>query len=313
MFHLGDTSASSSTTMIGATHVYIPSFAPKLVIDAIETECVTHALLVPTMVSMLINDPGFEAERLRSLQVLVYGASPMPEGILREALAKLPFVKFVQGYGQTELAPTITILPPEYHVLDGDRAGKLRSAGRAVAGCEVRIVDGEGRALPSGEVGEIVVSSPGAMHGYWNMPEQTAEVLRDGWVHTGDGGYMDEEGFVFIVDRIKDMIVTGGENVFSAEVESVISTHPGVAQVAVIGIPSEKWGEAVHAIVVKKPGAGDLSEGEIADHCRGQIANFKIPRSVSFRMEPLPLSGAGKVLKRVLRAPYWEDADRNVG
>ena len=178
-------------------------------------------------------------------------------------------------------------------------------------GIQVKIADEDGNELPNGEVGEIVVKGPHTMLGYWNKPEQTAAALKDGWVYTGDGAYRDDDGFIFIVDRLKDMIVTGGENVFSAEVESAISTHPAVAAVAVIGIPSEKWGEAVHAIVIKKPDV-EVSEAEIVDHCRAMIANYKLPRQIEFRTEPLPLSGAGKVLKKDLRAPYWEGTERGV-
>jgi acyl-CoA synthetase (AMP-forming)/AMP-acid ligase II len=196
-------------------------------------------------------------------------------------------------------------------VVEGPKSTKLRSAGRAVVGCEVRILAEDGRDLPAGEVGEIVARSPGCMQGYWNLPDQTERTLKDGWVHTGDGAYRDEDGFIFIVDRLKDMIVTGGENVFSAEVESAISTHPDVAEVAVVGIPSPEWGEAVHAIVVPRPGR-EVVEAEIIDHCKPLIANYKRPRSVTIRNETLPLSGAGKVLKKDLRAPFWEGHERNV-
>ena len=263
------------------------------------------------MLAMMMQLPSFEPSRLSSLKVLLYGASPMPEGVLREALTKLPHVNFVQGYGQTELAPFATALSPSYHVLDGPMSTKLRSAGRAAPGLEIRIVDENKKDVTPGSVGEIAVKSPGAMLGYWNLPEQTADTLQNGWVFTGDGGYRDEDGFIFIVDRMKDMIVTGGENVFSAEVESAISTHPAIAEVAVIGIPAEKWGEAVHAIVVLRDGMS-ASEADIISHCKDRIANYKLPRSVTFRHEALPLSGAGKVLKRSLREPFWEGHGKNV-
>lgn len=308
MFHLADGAIGGGASMVGATHAFIPAFDVEAVLDAIESRQVTHVLLVPTMIGMLLQHSDFRAERLRSLRVLVYGASPMPQGLLQEALAQLPHVDLIQAYGQTEMAPALTALPAAYHKPDST---KLRSAGRAVIGCELRIVSGDGDDLPAGEVGEIVARSPGCMQGYWNLPEQTASTLIDGWVHTGDGAYRDEDGFIFIVDRLKDMIVTGGENVFSAEVESAISTHPDVAEVAVVGIPSEKWGEAVHAIVVPRPG-DEVTEAEIIAHCKTLIANYKWPRSVTIREEPLPLSGAGKVLKRDLRAPYWDGRERSV-
>jgi acyl-CoA synthetase (AMP-forming)/AMP-acid ligase II len=311
MFHLADGAASGGASMVGARHAYIPAFDVERAMATIEEQGVTHALMVPTMIGMLLQHPKFSAERLSSLRTMIYGASPMPQGVLREALEKLPSVDFIQAYGQTELAPLVTVLPAAYHELEGPRSGKLRSAGRAVMGCEVRIVGEDGQEKPSGEVGEIVARSPGAMLGYWNLPDQTKSTLIDGWVNTGDAAYRDEDGFIFIVDRLKDMIVTGGENVFSAEVESAISTHPSVAEVAVVGIPSEKWGEAVHAIVVPRKGAV-VREGEIIEHCKPLIANYKCPRSISLRDEPLPLSGAGKVLKKDLRAPYWEGKRRNV-
>jgi len=297
MFHLADGTMSSGISAVGGEHVYISMFDPEKTMEMIEQHQVTHVLLVPTMLAMMMQLPSFDPSRLASLRVLLYGASPMPEGVLREALTKLPHINFVQGYGQTELAPFATALPPTYHVLEGPMSTKLRSAGRAAPGLEIRIVDENKKDVIPGSVGEIAVKSPDA--------------LQDGWVFTGDGGYRDEDGFIFIVDRMKDMIVTGGENVFSAEVESAISTHSAVAEVAVVGIPSEKWGEAVHAIIVLRAGAS-ANEGDIIAHCRDRIANYKLPRSVSFRNEPLPLSGAGKVLKRDLREPYWEGHERSV-
>ena len=311
MFHLADGTMSSGISTVGGEHIYLPMFNPEQTLALIEQHKVTHVLLVPTMLAMIMQLPDFDPKRMASLEVLLYGASPMPEGVLTEALQQLPNVNFIQGYGQTELAPFATTLSPAYHVLEGPRSTKLRSAGRAAPGLELKIVDEDRNEVPTGTVGEIAVKSPGAMHGYWRQPEQTVRALQDGWVFTGDGGYRDEDGFIFIVDRMKDMIVTGGENVFSAEVESAISTHPAVGEVAVIGIPAEKWGEAVHAIIVTKDGVSP-TEGEIIAHCRDRIANYKLPRSITFRDEPLPLSGAGKVLKRDLRAPYWDGVNRKV-
>jgi len=311
MFHLADGAAGNAVSAVGGRQLFLPTFTPEHAMDIIESEGVTDTLMVPTMIAMLLRSPVFDSTRLASLKSIVYGASPMPEGVLREAMEKLPHVAFAQGYGQTELAPLVSVLAPSDHVLDGPKANKLSSAGRAVIGCEVKIVSEDGRTCAAGEVGEILVKSPGSMLGYWKLPEQTNETLQDGWVHTGDGAYRDSDGFIFIVDRLKDMIVTGGENVFSAEVESAISTHPAVAEVAVIGIPAEQWGEAVHAIIVTKAGH-TVTEEEIIEHCRDKIANYKLPRSVSFRTETLPLSGAGKVLKRELREPYWDGQARAV-
>lgn len=308
MFHLADGAGGNALSAAGGRHVYLPSFTPDATLDAIEREGVTIAVMVPTMIAMLLASPNFDPARLKSLKKLIYGASPMPAGVLKDLMEKLPDLKLLQGYGQTELAPMVSMLTPEFHVKDGT---KLKSAGRAVIGAEIRIENEDGSLCDYDEVGEIVVRSPGTMQGYWKLPDQTASTLKNGWVYTGDGAYKDRDGFIFIVDRIKDMIVTGGENVFSAEVESAISTHPAVAEVAVIGIPAEQWGEAVHAIIVCKPGMS-VTEDEIVAHCREKIANYKLPRSVSFRTEPLPLSGAGKVLKRDLRKPFWDGQDRAV-
>jgi acyl-CoA synthetase (AMP-forming)/AMP-acid ligase II len=263
------------------------------------------------MWDMIINHPEFNTSSFATVRNAVYGASPMPEGLLCQIMERLPDVGLLQGYGQTEMAPLITVLEAVHHSQTGRAEGLLSSAGRAGPGVEVRICDEDGNDLPNGEVGEIVARSPGSMTGYWGMPEATAETLNNGWVKTGDGGYRDDRGFIFIVDRIKDMIVTGGENVFSSEVENVISTHPDVSAVAVIGIPSEQWGEEVHAIIIPAEGKEPSLE-DILQHLEGRIANYKRPRSFSLRQDPFPLSGAGKVLKRDLRAPFWDGKNRNV-
>ena len=213
-----------------------------------------------------------------------------------------------QAYGQTELAPVITTLSMEAHKIGGD---PLKSAGRPTPVSDVRIVDDEGQDCPLGTSGEIAVRGPQSMLGYWNKPEETAKALQNGWVFTGDAGYFDEEGYLYIVDRVKDMVVTGGENVFTTEVENAVISHAAVLDVAVIGVPHEEWGEAVHAIVILHPGQ-TVAQEAIISHCRERIAGYKLPKSVSFRDEPLPLSGAGKVLKTELRKPYWEGRDRQV-
>jgi long-chain acyl-CoA synthetase len=244
---------------------------------------------------------------MRTLSRMTYGASPMPRPILNRLRTDQPQLDLYQGYGMTESAALVSVLKPEDHL----REEKLASAGRPVQGTIVQIQDEGGIALPTGAVGEVCVRGGQFMREYWRKPEETAEAFRDGWYHSGDAGYLDEEGYLYLVDRTKDMIVTGGENVYSTEVEQAVASHPAVAQVAVIGIPHELYGEAVHAIVVLKP---DLtaSESDLIDHCRGLIAGYKVPKSVTFREEPLPLSGAMKVLKRELRAPYWEGKDRGV-
>jgi acyl-CoA synthetase (AMP-forming)/AMP-acid ligase II len=311
MFHLADVAGGMGATMAGATHFFVPRFTPEGVIRSLSEQSITHTLMVPTMVGMVLQHPEFSADAFQDLRYLIYGASPMPEGLLRQTIEKLPNVGLIQGYGQTEMAPLVTTLSPDRHVIEGPLAGKLRSAGQVIFGCEVEIRDDAGSVLPHDEIGEICARSPGSMNGYWKLPEQTAETLHNGWVKTGDLAYMDEDGFIFIVDRAKDVIVSGGENVFSAEVESVISTHPSVAAVAVIGVPHETWGEAVHAIVIPVTNTR-ITEAEIIEHCHGLIAHYKCPKSVAFRDEPFPLSAASKVLKRELRAPYWEGKKRQI-
>ena len=311
MFHLADFGFNTAIAIVGACNVFIPSFEPEATLKAIETHQINTSLLVPTMLGMILAHPTFTPERVKSLKRYIYGASPMPEGLLRQALQAMPHVEFYQAFGQTEMAPVVSVLQPEDHVLEGPKSVRLRSAGLPAVGCEIKIIDEDGNVVPRGTVGEIAARSPGTMLGYWNLPEQTEKTLVDGWVHTGDGAYQDEDGFIYIVDRMKDMIVSGGENVFSAEVESAISTHPDVAGVSVIGIPSDQWGESVHAIVIPKPGVV-LDEASIIAHCKAQIAGYKCPRAITLRTEPFPLSGAGKVLKRELRAPYWEGQTRSV-
>jgi acyl-CoA synthetase (AMP-forming)/AMP-acid ligase II len=263
------------------------------------------------MIRLLLTNPKVTLTDLSSLRYLIYGDSPMPEALLREAMRALPACQFVQVYGQTELSPIGTILTPEYHTFEGPRAGKLASAGRAAACCEVQVVSAAGIAVPAGTVGEIRVRGFNTMLGYWNMPEETAARLRDGWVYTGDVGRMDEDGFLYVVDREADVIISGGENVYTTEVENACAAHPAVSQCAVIGIPDEKLGEAVHAIVILKDGHHASAEDLVA-HCRRVIAGYKCPRSVEFRVGPLPLSALGKVLKRELRNPFWEGRSRQV-
>jgi acyl-CoA synthetase (AMP-forming)/AMP-acid ligase II len=310
MFHLADGAVMNAMFAQGGTHVMIPRFDPVEVLKTIQDEGITDGLLVPTMIQMLIDHPDIGRYKLDHFRNMIYGASPISEGVLNRAMKALPSAGFTQFYGMTELSPCTTILTQDMHREAGRAKGRHRGAGRAMIGCEVRIVDPEGREVPRGEVGEVTSRGPSVMLGYWNKPAETAAALRDGWMFTGDGGRMDEDGFVYIVDRMKDMIVTGGENVYSIEVERVISTHPAVATCAVIGVPDEQWGETVHAVIVKRPGA-EVGEREIIDHCKAHSAGYKCPRQVSFA-EALPLSGAGKVLKTQLRAPFWEGRERKV-
>ena len=310
MFHLADGAFMNGLFAAGCCHVMLPRFDPIGVLQAIAAHGVTDMLLVPTMIQMLVDHPDIHQYDLSSLQQMLYGASPISEGLLDRAMKAIPHAGFIQAYGMTELSPVATILKPEMHREKGRTKGWHRSAGRATVCTEVRIVDPEGNELPRGEVGEVVVRGPGVMLGYWNKPAETAAAIRNGWMHTGDGGRMDEDGYVFVVDRIKDMIVTGGENVYSIEVESVIATHPAVAACAVIGTPHEQWGEQVHVFIVRKPGQA-LEAEELIDFCKARIASYKCPREVSF-VEAMPLSGAGKILKTTLRAPFWAHQERKV-
>lgn len=309
MFHLADAMFALSLTEQGGTHVMLPGFEPSATLSILESESINAVLLVPTMIQMLVDHPEASRMRLGALRQMIYGASPISESLLGRALDWLPHARFLQAYGQTEMSPVVSILGPQWHE-SGSRS-KLRSAGRAALGTEVRIVDTDGHEVPRGTVGEIIARGPGVMLGYWNDPEQTARSLRNGWVHTGDAAYMDEDGFIYVVDRLKDMIVSGGENVYSAEVENALAQHPAVAACAVIGIPDVHWGEAVHAVVVLKSGVVASVE-QLMQHCHTLIAGYKCPRSVEIRAS-LPTSAAGKVLKTELREPYWKHRSRLVG
>jgi acyl-CoA synthetase (AMP-forming)/AMP-acid ligase II len=295
MFHLADFAAWAAVLALGGTHVFLPSFDPAAVLAAIERHGITDALLVPTMIQLLVDHPRMPEHDLSSLLAVVYGASSIPQTVLERAMEALPAARFTQAYGMTELAPIATLLGPEEH----HDPALLRSAGRAAPHVEVRVVDAEDVELPRGSVGEIVVRGANVMLGYWDRPEETAAALRGGWMHTGDAGYLDDAGYLFVVDRIKDMIVTGGENVYSAEVENALARHPAVASCAVIGVPDTEWGERVHAVVVLVDGAHATAD-ELREHCKRHIAGYKSPRSVTFA-DALPVSGAGKVLKRELR------------
>jgi long-chain acyl-CoA synthetase len=305
LFHIGGSAVMFATTAVGGRHVFLPGFNPQALLKTIQNERVTHTQLVPTMVRMVLDQPDFGSYDLSSLKTVIYGAAPMSQAQIEETLSKLPHVKLQQGYGQTELSPYISSLRPKNHTIGGEHSGKLRSAGQAGACSEIIIADPQGEELPRGEIGEVLVRGPHVMLGYWRKPEETKAALFDGWVRTGDAGYMDPDGFVFLVDRLKDMIVSGGENIYSSEVENVVARHPAVATCVVIGVPDEKWGEAVHAIIVPRAGH-EPNKDDILQHCRSNIAAYKCPRSIEFRTDPLPVSGAGKILKRELRKPYWE-------
>ncbi len=309
MFHLADVGATIVAIFRGTTHCFVPTFDPLQVLKTIAAQKVNALALVPTMAQMIFDHPEFENFNISSLKCFSYGASPMPLALIERIMHTLPSAQFNQGYGQTEMGPIITILRPEDHHIEGPYSHRRSSVGRPAIGVDVKIVDDNLNEMPSGETGQIIARGKNAMLGYLNKPEQTAETIIDGWVLTGDAGYFDEDGFLYLVDRIKDMIITGGENVFSVEVENALGSHPDVQSVAVIGIPSKEWGEAVHAIVILISGSKP-TEADLIAHCKKRIAGYKCPKSISFRTEPLPLSGAGKVMKTELRKPYWKDQNK---
>jgi fatty-acyl-CoA synthase len=306
LFHVAGANLGMLALLQGARAVVLKETEGGAILQAIETETIRHAFLVPAVINMLLQNPRIDEVDLSSLTHVYYGASPISEDVLTRAQARFG-VDFTQLYGLTETLGGGTYLPPADH--DPAR-GKLRSCGLPAIGYEVR-VQNEGRDCAPFEVGEIQIRSTGLMKGYWNRPEATAEAIRDGWFHSGDAGYFDTEGYLFIHDRVKDMIVSGGENVYPAEVENALFSHPDVADAAVVGIPDDRWGEAVKAIVVLRPGAS-ADAAALINHCRPLIAGYKVPKSVDF-IGALPRNPSGKVLRRELRAPYWEGRTRNVG
>ncbi len=313
MFHLATFPAVINNTLNGGAHAILRKFDLKVLLEIIERDRVTSTVLVPTMINFLISHPDFGKHDLSSLRRITYGASPMPVELLKRAMKMLPGVEFFQGYGQSESSPLLTALMPEDHVVEGpDRVTRrLASCGRPVIGVEVEVVDDNDRLVEPGAVGEVVARGPNVMMGYWKRPEETAAALRGGWLRTGDMATVDEDGYIYLVDRKKDMIISGGENVYSTEVENVVYQHPAVREAAVIGAPDEKWGEAVTAIVTLKEGAS-LTEGELIEFCAARLADYKTPKSVEIREVELPKSGTGKILKKELREPYWQGRNRRV-
>jgi long-chain acyl-CoA synthetase len=307
LFHIGGSGYALTALYLGATDILLREVDPKAILAAIAFHRVTRIFFVPAVLLFLLNTPGCLETDFSSLKMIVYGASPIPLELLKRAL-KVFRCGFAQVYGLTETTGAITYLAPEEH--DPDGTEKMKSCGRAFPDVEFRILDGAGRELPAGEVGEVVCRTPQVMKGYWNQPEANRRSIRDGWFYSGDAGYMDKEGYLYIYDRVKDMIVSGGENIYPAEVESALYGHPAIADVAVIGVPDETWGESVKACVVLKPGTKANPE-EIIAFARERIGGFKLPRSIDFMTE-LPRNPSGKLLKRVLRQPYWEGQERQV-
>ena len=302
LFHVAGLGRLVGQLIVGGRCVTMPQYRPARVLQAIETGGVTDIIVVPSMLQSLMDHPDFQPERVQGLKRMAFGAAPMPPDLLARALDAWPQAEFFQAYGMTETAGAVCMNPPENHRHEAHARGLSGSVGRPGLGAELMVVDGQGRAVPPGEVGEIVIRGPMVTRGYWRQPDTTQAAFRDGWLRSGDGGRMDADGYLFIVDRLKDMIISGGENVYSAEVEAVLRSHPAVAQAAVIGVPDLQWGEAVHAVVV--PAAQAAGDAALADAlrawCRQHLAGYKCPRSVSCVPE-LPMSAAGKVLKNVLR------------
>jgi acyl-CoA synthetase (AMP-forming)/AMP-acid ligase II len=306
--HIGGTGLGVMALAAGRKALVIAEFSPEAVFDAVEHGGVTRFFIVPAALHLLLLNPRCKTVDYSRLKYIIYGASPIPLDLLRECIQMFG-AQFLQAYGMTETTGTVVMLPPEDHDPNGNE--RMRSAGKALPGVELKIVGDNGETLPVGAVGEVVTRSSNNMKGYWNLPEATAKTMTDdGWVYTGDAGYMDKDGYLFIHDRVKDMIITGGENVYPAEVESAIYGHPAVQEVAVIGVPDEKWGEAVKAVCVPKPGM-TIDADDIIAWSRERIAGFKVPKSIDV-IDVLPRNPSGKILRKDLRAPYWAGRERQV-
>ena len=308
LYHIAGMQAVLAAVYGGRTLVVQRQFDPSDWMTLVETESVTRAMMVPTMLKQLMEHEEFPKRNLSSLQVITYGAAPMPVEVITKAIEVFPDTRFINAFGQTESASTITMLTPEDHVIEGtpgERAIKLKrlgSIGRALGDTEVKIFDEDGSEQPVDEVGEIVARGPRVMKGYWKAEEATNSTIRNGWLYTGDIGYMDEAGYIFLSGRAKDIIIRAGENISPEQVEATLHSHPAIDEAAVIGVPDPQWGEKVCAIVALKAGA-QATEADIIEHCRGQLASFKKPESVIF-VDSLPRNPLGKVLKRVLREEY---------
>ena len=315
LFHVNSWGAPHTLSLSGARHVILRRFDPANALDLIQSERVTQLQMVPAMAIALINHPGFRQFDVSSVKTLMVGGAPSSPALIHQLEERFPTASVAGGYGLTETSPVVTIAWIKDHLKNENEAKLLRrkaTAGYVVAGVEARVVDDGGRDVrpDSHEVGEIIIRGDTVMAGYWNHPEETAHALHDGWLHTGDLATVDEEGYILIVDRIKDMVLSGGENVATAEIERVLSEHPAVLECAVIAVPDPKWGEAAKALVTLRPDRA-AAEEDLLVHCRQHLAGFKVPKSVEFR-DSLPKSGTGKILKRVLREPYWAGRARQV-
>jgi len=309
MFHIGGCGYGSSTLLAGGHTVLMRDVVPALAIELIARYRVTHTFFVPAVVQMLLQVPDVEKADFSSMELLMYGASPIGDALLLRALQVMR-CRFMQAYGMTETSGTIVNLDPQDHDPGGPRSSLLRSCGKALPWVELQVTDpATGQPVPAGSVGEIWVRSPMVMKGYWNNPEATAQALMPGgWLRTGDAVYQDEAGYIYLYDRFKDMIISGGENVYPAEVENAMGGHPAILEVAAIGVPHERWGETVKAIVVLRPGMQATAD-ELIAYTRERLARYKCPTSIEFA-QSLPRNASGKLLKRELRRMYWKEQDR---
>ncbi len=311
LFHIGGSGWALCAMSRGGRSIILRDVDPTVLLDLIAREGITEMFVVPAVLMMLLATPSLATTDLSSLRLIFYGASPISEDVLVKCMAAFG-CGFCQVYGMTETTGAITALPFDDHDPDGPRRGLLRSAGKPHEGVELRVVDPDtGKDADVGEVGEVWTRSPYNMAGYWGKQDETARTIdADGWLRTGDAGYFDDDGYIYLHDRIKDMVVSGGENIYPAEVENVLLSHPAVVDAAVIGVPDDKWGETVKAIVVLAPGA-DLDEDDVIAHCRRSLAHYKCPTSVD-AVAALPRNPSGKILKRELRAPYWASKQRSI-
>jgi len=306
LFHAAGSNGVLGGIWTGSCQIALKVFDPATALDFIEEYRVTHTLGVPTMIAAIAELQHAQPRDTSTLHMVAHGGSPIATEVVRRATEAFPTAEFVHVYGMTEASPLVTGLRNEENLLGHDRS---RSCGQALIGVQVKIIDEAGVEVPCGEVGELAARGSNIMKGYWRKPEQTEEVLKDGWYRSGDMGYMDDEGFVFLVDRAKDMIVSGGENVYCTEVEEALYKHPAVLEAAVFGVPDEDWGEAVHAVVVPRE---SVTADELIAFCREHIAGYKLPKAITLSTEELPKSGPGKILKRELREPFWKGHDKKV-
>lgn len=307
-FHIGGTGWTIQVLSAGASGVLLGKPEIADIIDAVEKHGITKMFAVPAVLNMILSHPRAATANLASMRAMLYGASPIPLDVLKRSMKMFPNAEFVQMYGATETSGTIVYLPPEDHSVDG--TPRMAGCGKPYPEVRLRIVDGEGTDLPVGQVGEVIVQSPLVMGGYHNLPDAGASAFFGDWYRTGDAGYLDPDGYLYLYDRVKDMIVSGAENIYPAEVENILHEHPDVQDCAVIGVPDAKWGEAVKAVVVRSVGSV-LDEAALIAFARQHIAGFKVPKSVDF-VDALPRNPSGKILKRDLRKPYWPEGVRHI-